>query len=85
MSKRDNRRNSDDLNDQFKHARRRTLAAAALAIAALIVAIQHLLAHAGWRPVPLTMGAQDLFMGYPVAMLIGVAAVFIWGSIPSRG
>ena len=73
-----------DLNKQFKHARRRMLVSCALAAVALVVGIQHLVAHAGWRPIPIGMGAQDLLIGYPVAGLIGAAALFVWGSTPSR-
>ena len=86
MTKSDKRgsKTAADLNKQFKHARRRMLVSGALAAVALIVGIQHLVAHAGWRPIPIGMGVQDLLIGYPVAGLIGLAALFVWGSTPSR-
>lgn len=86
MTKRDKRGSDDaaDLNRQFKRAGRRMLAARVLAATSVIVAIQHLLAHAGWKPIPIGMGKQDLLIGYPVAGLIGLAAVFVWGGTSSR-
>lgn len=39
---------------------------------AVVVAATHLLAHAGWRPVPLGMGKQDLLLGYPMAAVLGL-------------
>lgn len=44
---------------------------------AVIVAAQHLLAHAGLRPLPVSMGWQDLFLGYPMAALIALSAAFL--------
>ena len=46
---------------------------------AIAVALVHWVAHIGYRPMPLTMGAQDLFVGYPAAALLGVVAVVILG------
>lgn len=44
-----------------------------LFILAGIVAIQHLLAHGGFRPIPISMGWQDLLLGYPMALVLAVA------------
>ena len=38
-----------------------------------IVAIQHLLAHGGFHPIPLSMGWQDLLIGYPTAAVLAIA------------
>lgn len=35
-----------------------------------VVAIQHLVAHAGFRPIPISMGWQDLLLGYPMAVVL---------------
>lgn len=43
---------------------------------ALLVAGQHLLAHGGWQPIPIGMGKQDLFIGYPMALILGIAGAF---------
>lgn len=44
----------------------------ALVSLAVLVAVVHLLAHLGLRPLPLTMGWQDLLVGYPMAALLAI-------------
>lgn len=39
---------------------------------AALVAVQHLVAHAGWRPIPISMGWQDLLIGYPMAIVLAI-------------
>lgn len=39
---------------------------------ALLVAGQHLLAHAGLRPLPMSMARQDIFIGYPAAFVLAI-------------
>lgn len=51
--------------------RRRVLSWSLLTLAGL-VAVQHLVAHAGWRPLPITMGWQDIVVGYPTAIVLAV-------------
>ena len=53
--------------------------ARALMTFGVLIAGQHLLAHAGYRPIPMTMGAQDLIVGYPTALLVALAGLLIWG------
>jgi len=50
-----------------------------LAAVAIVVAAVHWVAHIGCRPIPLSMGAQDVFIGYPAAALFGVVAVVVLG------
>lgn len=52
-----------------------------LAAIAVAVAVVHWTAHIGYRPIPLSMGAQDLLLGYPAAALLGVGAVMVLGHI----
>lgn len=52
---------------------RRVLSTALFALAGL-VAVQHLLAHGGFQPIPMSMGWQDLLVGYPMAILLAIAA-----------
>ena len=61
-----------------------TWLARVLMFAGVLIAVQHLFAHAGYRPIPLSMGFQDLFIGYPTASLVGLAGLFIWGRAPHR-
>lgn len=73
-----------ELERQFRNPQRRTWLAQGLVALALVVAIQHLLAHSGWRPIPISLAKQDLLIGYPTAGLIGLAALFIWGQMPAK-
>lgn len=50
-------------------------------LAALIV-VQHLVAHAGLRPLPMSMGWQDVLVGYPAAVLVAMVALMLWGKNP---
>lgn len=43
----------------------------------VLVAIQHLVAHAGTRPLPIGMGWQDIVVGYPMAILLVVAGAML--------
>ena len=44
-----------------------------LFVLAGFTAVQHLVAHAGFRPLPLSMGWQDLLVGYPMAAVLALA------------
>ena len=52
--------------------RRRVLSWSLFGLAGF-VAVQHLVAHAGFRPIPMSMGWQDLLVGYPMAIVLAVA------------
>jgi hypothetical protein len=56
---------------------RRRVFSWALMLAGVVVAAQHLLAHAGLDPLPLSMGWQDLAVGYPMAGLLVVAGALL--------
>lgn len=78
---------SDDaarLNKELNRAARRLLIGRLLAVLALLIAGQHVLAHAGWQPLPIGMGWQDLLVGYPMAAVLGVVAAIVWGNTPGR-
>lgn len=51
--------------------RRRVLSWTLFSLAALVV-VQHVLAHGGFRPTPLSMGWQDILIGYPTAIALAV-------------
>lgn len=42
-----------------------------------LVAVQHLVAHAGTRPLPFSMGWQDLVAGYPMAILLVIVGAML--------
>lgn len=55
-----------------------------LLLLSMAIVVQHLLAHAGWQPLSLTMGWQDVVVGYPTAVLVAFAGLFVWGRDPVR-
>lgn len=56
----------------------------ALVAVAVAVGVVHWIAHIGYRPIPLSMGAQDLFLGYPAAALLGLVAAIALGQTTTR-
>lgn len=62
----------------------RRILAWSLFVIAAVIALQHLLAHSGWRPLPVTMGWQDLLVGYPVAALLVMAGLLALPATPRR-
>lgn len=51
------------------------------------VATHHLLAHGGFRPIPISIGRQDLLLGYPTVIVLAITGgmaldphLRIWGS-----
>ena len=76
-----------EATDFDRRMRRETLltwTARALMFVGVVIVAQHLVAHAGYRGVPLSMGAQDLLIGYPTGALVMLLGVLIWGRNPSR-
>ena len=51
--------------------RRRVVSTSLLTVAPLIAA-QHIVAHLGYRPIPLSMGWQDILIGYPMAAVLAI-------------
>ena len=49
---------------------------------AAVIAAQHLLAHGGLRPVPLSMGWQDVLIGYPTAIVLAIAGGIVMDPNP---
>ncbi len=46
-----------------------------LFVLAGVMAVNHLVAHAGTRILPLGMGKQDIFLGYPMAALLALSGL----------
>jgi hypothetical protein len=67
------RAKSRDIDKQLSNWSKRRILSWSLFTLAGIVAVQHLVAHAGFRPLPMSMGMQDLLLGYPMAILLTVA------------
>lgn len=61
-----------DIDKQLSNwSGRRILSWSLFALAGLVV-MQHLVAHQGYRPLPFSMGWQDLLVGYPMGALIAI-------------
>ena len=73
------RERQKQVNRQLRLWTPRRVAGWMLAAVAIVVAAVHWVAHIGYRPIPLSMGAQDVFIGYPAAALFGVVAVVVLG------
>lgn len=63
------------VDQQMSPWSRRRIASWTLFVLALLVASQHLLAHSGWRPLPMGMGWQDVLLGYPMAGVLAIAGL----------
>ena len=87
MARRNPRDPKKSTPQDFDRAMRReailTWTSRGLTVAGLAIALQHLFAHAGYRPVPLKMGVQDLLIGYPTAGILLIVALMIWGRNPT--
>lgn len=55
----------------------RRIASWTLMLLGLLIAAQHLLSHGGFRPLPLSMGWQDILIGYPTAMLLAIVGAIL--------
>ena len=64
----------DEIAKQLSPWSRRRVLSWSLFTLAIVVAGQHLLAHAGWRPLSMSMAKQDIFLGYPAALVLGILA-----------
>lgn len=55
----------------------RRLASWALMLGGAGIATQHLVAHAGLAPLPMSMGWQDIVVGYPMALLMVIVGAML--------
>lgn len=62
-----------EINRQLRAWPPRRIASWALMLTGLAVGVQHLVAHAGLRPLPISMGLQDTLLGYPTAAILMIA------------
>lgn len=78
------KRAADNFNRRLRNYMILVWTGRVLMLIGVLIAAQHLLAHAGYRPIGLSMGAQDLLVGYPTAALVALVGLFIWGRNPVR-
>lgn len=67
------------MNKQLRVWTPRRIAGWALVGLGVLVLVTHWLAHLGIRPIPLTMGWQDVLIGYPMGGVLLVIAAIILG------
>ena len=70
------RKRRSEVDKQLSNWTRRRVLSWTLFVTAVAIAGQHLLAHAGWRPLPFSKGWQDFVSGYPMAFVLGIAGLF---------
>jgi hypothetical protein len=58
---------------QLSNWTRRRVLSWSLFVLAGVIAVQHVVAHGGFQPLPLSMGWQDILVGYPMAAVLAVA------------
>lgn len=66
-----------DINRQLRRWPPRRIAAWSLFTVAALIAAQHVFAHMGVQPLPLSMGWQDLLVGYPMAGLVLLLGAYV--------
>lgn len=84
MKRRSDRTHDREIRRQLSPWTRRRVAAWGLMGLGIGVAGQHVAAHGGFRPLPLSMGWQDLLTGYPMAILLGVVGAMLLDPRPTR-
>lgn len=62
-----------EINRQLRAWPPRRITSWALMLTGLAIGVQHLVAHAGFRPLPISMGLQDVLLGYPAAAILIIA------------
>ncbi len=67
------RPNTAEINRQLRAWTPRRITSWALMLTGLAIGVQHWVAHAGFRPLPLSMGVQDALLGYPTAAVLMIA------------
>lgn len=66
------RAKKSDIDSQLSNWTKRRILSWSLFGLAGLIAIQHLVAHGGFRPLPMSMGWQDLLLGYPMASVLAI-------------
>ena len=72
MSRIRRRAKKSDVDKQLSAWPPRRVLSWSLFVLAGLVAVQHLVAHGGFGPLPMSMGWQDILVGYPTAMVLAI-------------
>lgn len=84
MTRRTDRQHDRQIRRQLSPWTRRRVAAWGLMGLGVGVAAQHVVAHGGFRSLPLSMGWQDILAGYPMAIVLGVVGAMLLDPRPTR-
>lgn len=76
-------RTQREINRQLRAWSPRRIIAWAIIIFAVAMAANHILAHMGESWLPMSLGWQDLLVGYPMAGIIALVGFIILGQMPS--
>lgn len=66
-----------EINRQLRSWPPRRIASWSLMLGGFAIAGQHMLAHLGARPLPFSMGWQDLLVGYPMAFAVALVGAML--------
>ena len=66
------RAKKSDIDHQLSNWTKRRVRSWSLFGLAAVIVVQQLVAHAGWSPIPLSMGWQDVLIGYPMAAVLAI-------------
>lgn len=78
------RRRRREIRRQLNPWPPRRIVAWSLFVLAIVIAVQHVLAHGGWRPIPLSMGWQDILIGYPMAGVVAFIGAMLLDPRPAK-
>lgn len=71
-----------EVNRQLRGWTPRRIAAYSLVALAAVIGVNHVLAHLGGAWLPMSLGWQDLLVGYPAAGLLALTGFIILGQKP---
>lgn len=66
-----------EINRQLRSWPPRRIISWTLMLLAILIVAQHVLAHGGFQPVPVSMGWQDIFLGYPMGLFVFLAGAIL--------
>ena len=71
-----------DIDKQLSNWSKRRIASWSLFAAALIILLQHWLAHLGFHPLGPPGALQDILIGYPTGAILGVLGLIVMDPNP---
>lgn len=72
MSSTRRRARKSEVDKQLSRWTKRRILSWSLFGTAIVTVVQHWIAHMGYQPVPISMGWQDLLIGYPTGLVLAI-------------